>query len=105
MPPARRLRTRYPRGAPNEDPLPPRCTECRAKRTRNPAGAVGPAPARPGVWAHRPRVPSKQAVLLAEHRLELTSVLATRVLLRAVDTTAMPGQPTAGLRVDVLAVS
>jgi hypothetical protein len=50
-------------------------------------------------------VPSKQAVLLAEHRLELTSVLAARVLLWAVDAAAMPGQPTARLRVDVLAVS
>jgi len=50
-------------------------------------------------------VPSEQAVLLAERRLELTAVRAACVLLRPVDAAAMPGQPIARLRVDVLAVS
>lgn len=43
--------------------------------------------------------------MLAQQRLELSAVLAARAALGAVHTPAVPGQPVAGVGVDVLAVA
>ena len=53
----------------------------------------------------RPRVPAERAVVLAQQRLQLASVLAARVTVGAVDAAPVPGQPLTGVGVDVLAVT
>lgn len=53
----------------------------------------------------RPRVPAERAVVLAQQRLELASMLAARVAVGAVDAAPVPGQPATGVGVDVLPVT
>jgi hypothetical protein len=50
-------------------------------------------------------MPAERAEVLAQMRLELATMLPARVQRPAVDAAPMPGQPVAGVGVDVLAVT
>jgi hypothetical protein len=50
-------------------------------------------------------MPAEPSVLLADDRLQLAAVLATRVPVRAIDPPSVPGQPASRIGVDVLAVA
>src|SRR6201999_3375249 len=43
------------------------------------ASAVGPAATGPRMWSHGPRMPSQRAVVLAQHRFQLTAMVTARV--------------------------
>src|SRR5579859_6909714 len=55
--------------------------------------------------ADRPRMPAEGAVVLAHQCFELAAVLAAGVALWAVHAAAVPGQPSPGIGVEVLAVA
>src|SRR5581483_4397851 len=66
---------------------------------------VGTTPAGPRVRPGGPRVPAERAVVLAHHGLELAAMSATCIALGSVHASPMPGQPSAGFGVQVLAVA
>src|SRR5581483_12243999 len=80
-----------------------------AERRAQPANegpcAVGAAPPCPRVRTRGPGMPTKRAVMLAHERLELAAMSPARVPLRAIHASPVPGEPPAGLGVDILAVA